>query len=175
MENLDSWRIPLYLLPIALAMLWIRRRETLEGVTLFAELSPGQKAWILIHALPPGQAAHLLARLPGQCAQGYLQEASRIQGDGQHLVAEVLKEFCRALPPDWTRGAGRDADQALALVSQAACEKAAEFDAVLIGLWPPAAGSQAFPRPDPVGPATEEPGEGGQPAGAPATRDEEEG
>jgi len=168
MDLLESWRIPLYLLPIALAMLWIRRREALEGLTVFADLSPGQKAWVLISALPPGLSASLLSRLPGEIGRAYMREGASVQGGGQHLLPEILKEFCRVLPADWTRGAGRDPDQALALVARAAGEQPAELLAALTGLWPPAATPEPAPTPLP----TEE-GVGDAPAGASGTGDEE--
>ncbi len=170
MDYLDFWRIPLYLLPIALAMFWIRRRESLEGLTPFADLSAGQKAWVLISALPPGLSAGLLARLPGEIGRAYLQEGASIQGGGQHLLPEVLKEFCRVLPPDWTRGAGRDPDQALALVARAASEQPAELLTALTGLWPPAANAELTP----AVPPTEKEQDGDPPAGASGTGDEEE-
>jgi len=168
MDHLESWRIPLYLLPIALAMLWIRRREALEGLTLFADLSPGQKAWVLISALPPGLSASLLARLPAETGRAYLREGAAIQGGGQHLLPEVLKEICRVLPPDWTRGAGRDPDQALALVARAASEEPAELLAALTDLWPPA----ASPEPTLATPAME--ADANPSAGASVAEDEED-
>ena len=152
MDHLDAWRIPLYLLPLALVMLWIHRREALEGLTLFADLSPGQKAWVLISALPPGLSASLLVRLPVETGRAYLREGSSIQGGGQHLLPEVLKEFSRSLPPDWIRGSGRDSDQALVQLARVVSEKPAELLAALIDLWPPAAAPEHIP----ASPALEE-------------------
>ncbi len=131
------WRIPLLLVPAALGMLWIRRREALEGVTRFGELTAGQKAWILLQALPPGPSASLIGRLSSEVRRGYLLEGAWLQGSGQNLLAGVLREFCAHLPGDWTQGAGRDPEQSLALVVRLAGSRGAELAERLVALWPP--------------------------------------
>jgi len=137
MENPDMWRIPLLLAPAALAMLWIRRREALAGGTRFRELTAGQKAWILLQALPPGPSARLMAHLPSSGLGWYLSEGARLEGSGQNLLAGVLREFCAALPGSLTQGAGRDPEQATSCVVHLVGSHGAELAERLVGLWPP--------------------------------------
>ena len=134
---MEMWRIPLYLLPVALAMLWIRRREALEGATRFGDLTPGQKAWVLVQALPPGVSASLITCLSVEEQRGYLLEGSRLRGSGQNLLAGVVREFCATLPREWTRGLGRDLEQCLALLVRCAETDRAGLADRLTRLWPP--------------------------------------
>lgn len=151
MNGLDSWKVVLYLIPVALAMLWIRRREAAQGVTPFRSLSGAQKAWILLVALPPGASALLTGLLTPEQVQGYAREGSSIRGSGQNLVPGVVREFVRLLPEDWTRGVGRDLDELLTLLTRRALSPAdaAEMGRLLVASWPP-------PAP-PAPPAPEEP------------------
>ncbi len=131
------WRIPLYLFPVALLMLWIRRREALEGATRSGDLTPGQKAWVLVQALPPGVSAGLITCLSVEEQRGYFLEGSRLQGSGQNLLAGVVREFCATLPREWTRGLGRDLEQCLALLVCCADTDRADLAGRLTRLWPP--------------------------------------
>lgn len=137
MNGIDSWKVVLYLLPVALAMLWVRRREAAVGVTQFRDLLPAQKAWILLVALPPGASALLMDRLSEEQIRGYMGTGAAIAGSGQNLVPGVVRQFVAQLPPDWTRGAGRDLDELLALVTRQATANPDHVAALLVQNWPP--------------------------------------
>lgn len=156
MEGLDSWRILLYLLPVGLGMAWIRFREAREGSTSFREMTPGQKAWVLLVALPPGASAALLGALPAEAERGYLQAGSAVRGSGQNLVAGVVREFTAALPAEWTAGAGRDVDELLALLTRCVASRGPEVAGVLVRTWPPPAVLE--PEVPPAEPPPPEPG-----------------
>lgn len=162
LNGLDSWKVVLYLLPVALAMLWVRRREAALGVTQFHQLTVGQKAWILLVALPPGAAALLMGQLSEAEVRGYVQAGAEIRGSGQNLVPGVVRQFTAMLPGDWTRGAGRDLDELLALLTRRAQSDAWQMVGILIEKWPPPPVVQppvAAPEAEPAEEATEEPAE----------------
>lgn len=151
MDALDSWKILIYLLPVALAMLWIRRREAREGVTPFEALTPAQKAWVLLVALPPGASATLMASLPAEAERGYVQSGRALRGSGQNLLGGVVREFAAALPSDWTRGVGRDVDELLGLFTRCAVQRPREMAGRLVALWP---APPVEPEPTPSAEAT---------------------
>lgn len=166
MNGIDSWKVVLYLLPVALAMLWVRRREAAVGVTQFRDLVPAQKAWILLVALPPGASALLMDRLSEEQLRGYMQTGSAISGSGQNLVPGVVRQFVAQLPPDWTRGAGRDLDELLSLVTRQATAHPDHVAALLLQNWPPPAWEPPVHR---VEEAETGVGEAEEPPAAPAT------
>ena len=165
MDLFEGWRIPLYLLPIFLAMWWIRRREAREGNTRFEDLTPGQKAWVLMAALPPGLSARVMASLPPEAVQGYVEEGRFLEGSGQGLLQGVLREFVAVLPREWAQGCGRGLEEMLALVSRCAALQAPEVAAILATLWPAPAPRPAPPAALEAAPLAEEPPEGPPEAG----------
>lgn len=137
MNGIDSWKVLVYLLPVALAMLWVRRREAAVGVTQFRDLLPAQKAWILLVALPPGASALLMERLSEEQIRGYMQTGAAIAGSGQNLVPGVVRQFVAQLPTEWTRGAGRDLDELLTLLTRQATAHPGDMVDLLVQNWPP--------------------------------------
>lgn len=141
----EDWQVLLLLAPIALAMHWIRLRESRAGSTPYEELTPAQKAWLILLCLPPGAAARLMAEMEEGELRAYVRAGCRIRGSGQLLMPKVLREFARLLPPAWTRGVRRDTEDLIGAFGRRAGEDPRCFLSVLREHWPAGGKRRAEP------------------------------
>ncbi|MBI3928322.1 MAG: hypothetical protein HY319_22450 [Armatimonadetes bacterium] len=118
-DRLEWWQVLLLLAPVVLVMSWIKQRELQAGMSSFHNLTPAQKAWIVIMVLPPGVAASLLSQFDEAELIGYVRAGRSVFGSGRNLVRPVLRELMSLLPQELRRKKGESSDLLELTISRA--------------------------------------------------------
>ncbi|MEW6281845.1 MAG: hypothetical protein AB1758_24780 [Candidatus Eremiobacterota bacterium] len=142
LDRLEWWQVLLALAPVVALLNLVRYREAKAASTQFADLTPPQKAWVLLMLLPPGGAARLLGRLAEEDLRAYVVAGGAIRGSGRNLVRPVLKAFLASLPPNQRKQAGGNLEEQLACLGRWSEEEPDQLLEWLIGAWPPGSSTQ---------------------------------
>ena len=92
-DHLIWWQVLVLLCPVVGITYFIRFLEQLRTITPYKALTPQQKAWLLLTAMPPGVSAKIQMQMEPQERDSYLGEGQSILGHGHRLVDPVVKEF----------------------------------------------------------------------------------
>jgi hypothetical protein len=96
-DHLEWWQVILLLAPVVVVMTSVKYFERRRGSTLYHELTPTQKTFVLLQLLPPSLAADFLRRLDVNELETYLQAGARIKGTGLLVHEQVMKEYFKDL------------------------------------------------------------------------------